>query len=142
MTLGVIYPALAQSTPETNEDADDFDELLDEVEIDVQGSLDDTDDGLGFRLDGDLRLGYIFDGEDFQDVSVGETDVLRTRWRIRSSWGLLPGLRTRVRVAGLCSTDECDPDNLKPVDIQDIIHVAGEAEPKMIKLFRELIKSL
>lgn len=39
-------------------------------------------------------------------------------------------------------TDECDPDNLKPVDIQDIIQVAGETEPKMIKLFRELIKSL
>jgi purine-nucleoside phosphorylase len=39
-------------------------------------------------------------------------------------------------------TDECDPDNLKPVDIQDIIQVAGETEPKMIRLFRELIKSL
>ncbi len=39
-------------------------------------------------------------------------------------------------------TDECDPDNLKPVDIQDIIEVAGETEPKMIRLFRELIKSL
>lgn len=39
-------------------------------------------------------------------------------------------------------TDECDPDNLKPVDIQDIIQVAGKTEPKMIKLFRELIKSL
>jgi purine-nucleoside phosphorylase len=39
-------------------------------------------------------------------------------------------------------TDECNPDNLKPVDIQDIIEVAGETEPKMIRLFRELIKSL
>ncbi|MCK5441856.1 MAG: purine-nucleoside phosphorylase [Maribacter sp.] len=39
-------------------------------------------------------------------------------------------------------TDECDPDNLKPVDIQDIIKVAGETEPKMIRLFRELLKSL
>ncbi|NNK77002.1 MAG: purine-nucleoside phosphorylase [Maribacter sp.] len=39
-------------------------------------------------------------------------------------------------------TDECDPDNLKAVDIQEIIKIAGEAEPKMIKLFNELIKEL
>ena len=35
-------------------------------------------------------------------------------------------------------TDECDPDNLKPVDITEIIEIAGATEPKMIKLFREL----
>lgn len=37
-------------------------------------------------------------------------------------------------------TDECDPKNLAPVDIEDIIAVAGKAEPKMITLFKELIK--
>lgn len=39
-------------------------------------------------------------------------------------------------------TDECDPDNLKPVDISEIIAMAEKAEPNMIVLFRELIKSL
>ncbi len=39
-------------------------------------------------------------------------------------------------------TDECDPDNLKPVDIGDIIAMAGKAEPDMIILFKELIKEL
>ena len=39
-------------------------------------------------------------------------------------------------------TDECDPDNLKPVDIPDIIAQAGKAEPQMITLFTELIKTL
>lgn len=39
-------------------------------------------------------------------------------------------------------TDECDPDNLQPVNIEEIIAIAGEAEPKMITLFKELIKSL
>ncbi|PTX59215.1 purine-nucleoside phosphorylase [Kordia periserrulae] len=39
-------------------------------------------------------------------------------------------------------TDECDPDNLAPVDIADIIAVAGKTEPKMITLFTELIKTL
>ena len=39
-------------------------------------------------------------------------------------------------------TDECDPKNLQPVDIAEIIAIAGEAEPKMIRLFKELIKEL
>jgi len=39
-------------------------------------------------------------------------------------------------------TDECDPDNLKPVDITEIIEIAGNTEPKMVKLFSELIKQL
>ncbi|MEP2237911.1 MAG: purine-nucleoside phosphorylase [Maribacter sp.] len=39
-------------------------------------------------------------------------------------------------------TDECDPDNLKPVDISEIISIAERTEPKMVKLFQELIKQL
>ncbi|MEO9512571.1 MAG: purine-nucleoside phosphorylase [Flavobacteriaceae bacterium] len=37
-------------------------------------------------------------------------------------------------------TDECDPNNLQPVNIQEIIEIAGNTEPKMIQLFKELIK--
>ncbi|MBW8199781.1 purine-nucleoside phosphorylase [Flagellimonas abyssi] len=39
-------------------------------------------------------------------------------------------------------TDECDPDNLQPVEVQEILKIAGQTEPKMIKLFKELIKEL
>lgn len=39
-------------------------------------------------------------------------------------------------------TDECDPDNLKPVDIQEIIAMANKAEPDMITIFKELIETL
>ena len=39
-------------------------------------------------------------------------------------------------------TDECDPNNLKPVDIAEIITMAEKAEPNMITLFKELIKTL
>ena len=39
-------------------------------------------------------------------------------------------------------TDECDPDNLEPVNISDIIENAAKAEPDMITLFKELIKTL
>ncbi len=37
-------------------------------------------------------------------------------------------------------TDECDPKNLKPVDIGEIMAMAAKAEPSMIVLFKELIK--
>jgi len=39
-------------------------------------------------------------------------------------------------------TDECDPDNLKPINISEIIAMAGKAEPDMVVLFKELIESL
>lgn len=39
-------------------------------------------------------------------------------------------------------TDECDPDNLKPINVADIIETAGKAEPKMVALFAGLIESL
>lgn len=39
-------------------------------------------------------------------------------------------------------TDECDPDNLEPVNIDEIIAMAAKAEPNMITLFTELLKSL
>lgn len=39
-------------------------------------------------------------------------------------------------------TDECNPDDLKPVDISEIIAMAAKAEPNMITLFKEIIKTL
>ncbi len=39
-------------------------------------------------------------------------------------------------------TDECDPEHLKPVNISEIIEMAAKAEPNMITLFKELIKTL
>lgn len=39
-------------------------------------------------------------------------------------------------------TDECDPDHLEPVNIEEIIAIAGEAEPKMVQLFTSLMEQL
>lgn len=39
-------------------------------------------------------------------------------------------------------TDECDPDNLQPVNIAEIIAVAGKADEKLSRIFSETIKSL
>nr|MBA2249992.1 purine-nucleoside phosphorylase [Chitinophagaceae bacterium] len=39
-------------------------------------------------------------------------------------------------------TDECDPDKLKPVNIVEIIEVAGKADEKLSTLFHQAIVSL
>jgi purine-nucleoside phosphorylase len=39
-------------------------------------------------------------------------------------------------------TDECDPHHLKPVNIAEIIHVAGKADKKLTKVFCHFILSL
>ena len=39
-------------------------------------------------------------------------------------------------------TDECDPDNLKPVSIEDIIETAEKAEPHLTSLFTKVIERL
>lgn len=39
-------------------------------------------------------------------------------------------------------TDECDPDQLQPINVEEIIAVAQKTEPKMIQLFKTLIQTL
>jgi purine-nucleoside phosphorylase len=39
-------------------------------------------------------------------------------------------------------TDECDPDNLKPINIAEIIEIAGKADEKVALLLKETITSL
>jgi len=39
-------------------------------------------------------------------------------------------------------TDECDPDNLKPVNLAQIVETAGKAEAKLTELYVELIANL
>lgn len=39
-------------------------------------------------------------------------------------------------------TDECDPDHLQPVNIEEIIAIAGAAEPKLTALFKKVVEQL
>ena len=48
-----------------------------------------------------------------------------------------------LRVAAISVlTDECNPEDLKAVDVHDIMKMAEIAEPNMIVLFKALIKQL
>ena len=39
-------------------------------------------------------------------------------------------------------TDECDPDNLAPVSLEEILEIAGRAEKDLTALYEELIKRI
>jgi purine-nucleoside phosphorylase len=39
-------------------------------------------------------------------------------------------------------TDECDPDNLQPVNIAEIIEIAGGADKKLSAVFSSVVKLL
>ncbi len=91
----LVSPGVAEEV-EASEDTEveaiedsavDFDEELDELEIDVEGSIGDAEERRGIGVNGDLRIGYAFAGDDFRDVTIGETDILRARWRLRSTLG-------------------------------------------------------
>ncbi|WP_072316923.1 purine-nucleoside phosphorylase [Sinomicrobium oceani] len=45
-------------------------------------------------------------------------------------------------VAVTVLTDECNPDDLSPLDVQDIIATAARTEPDMIVLFKALIRRI
>ncbi|MBT8380153.1 MAG: purine-nucleoside phosphorylase [Ignavibacteria bacterium] len=48
-----------------------------------------------------------------------------------------------IKVLGISIiTDECFPDTLKPVNVEEIIATAMEAEPKMTMIMKELIKRI
>jgi purine-nucleoside phosphorylase len=48
-----------------------------------------------------------------------------------------------MQVLGLSVvTDSCLPDALKPVDIQEILRVAGEAEPGLTRLMKRVIEEM
>jgi purine-nucleoside phosphorylase len=48
-----------------------------------------------------------------------------------------------MRVLGISIiTDECFPDTLKPVSVEEIIKVANKAEPKLTLIMKELVKRI
>ncbi|MDI6765596.1 MAG: purine-nucleoside phosphorylase [Bacteroidota bacterium] len=48
-----------------------------------------------------------------------------------------------MRVLGISIiTDECFPETLKPVSVEEIIKVANKAEPKLTRIMKELVKRL
>ncbi len=77
----------------------------------------------------------------------------RAEYRMMNKWADLVGMSTvpEVIVGVHCGlkmlgisivTDECNPDQLEPTDIKNIIANAGEAEPKLTAIMKEVIKNI
>jgi hypothetical protein len=85
--------------------------------MDADGSIDDAESSIGdvvekrgWTLGGDLRLSYVHADIDITDEQGLNIDQLRARWRLQSSYGISENIRIGARLAGLCSSDECQPD--------------------------------
>ncbi|MGI9342955.1 MAG: hypothetical protein ACR2QV_08890 [Gammaproteobacteria bacterium] len=99
------------------EDEVDYEVLEAELAVDGDGSIDDATSSIldavqkrGFGARGDIRAGYFMSETDQRDGSKNDDDVLTARWRVEGSWNGTESWRLAARVAGLCSTDECDPN--------------------------------
>ncbi|MBI5206344.1 MAG: purine-nucleoside phosphorylase [Candidatus Firestonebacteria bacterium] len=56
---------------------------------------------------------------------------------------VIVAIHAGLKVLGLsCVTDMCLPDALKPANIEEIIKIANETEPKISKLVKEVIKRI
>ena len=56
---------------------------------------------------------------------------------------VIVAVHSSMKVLGLCCiTDKCTPDVLGPADIEEIIRVANDTEPKLTKLVTEVIRQM
>ncbi len=100
---------------------DDADGSID----DAESSIGDATEKRGWEIGGDFRLSFVHDDIDITDEQNLNIDQLRARWRLRSSYGITERLRISARLAGLCSTNECqsgfylEPETPTPVGIKD-----------------------
>ena len=54
---------------------------------------------------------------------------------------VIVGVHAGMRVLGVsCITDVCDPDNLKPLTLEELLAIAKASEPKLTKLISQLIE--
>ena len=87
------------------------------VAADTDGSLDDADGSIeieeveeGLSVAADVRAGYAGSETEEGDGSNSTDDLWGARWRIQGTVGIFPYLRGSVRMAGLCTTNECEPN--------------------------------
>jgi hypothetical protein len=122
LLLMLALPAVAQIAEEsTEESAEEVTESAikeeEAIEADTDGSLDDASNSIDVRdeLDGigvsaDIRVGY-FDKEiDERDADSRSVDFVGSRWRLRTEADINQYLRIVGRIAGLCSSNDCDPN--------------------------------
>jgi hypothetical protein len=82
----------------------------DSVAVDVENSIDVDVDRKGWSLGADLRGGYFFRDIDRRDGSNFSDDDFRLKGRLEADIGLRENNRFKIRLAGVCSIGDCDPE--------------------------------
>jgi hypothetical protein len=125
-----ITIAFGENTPAEPYPASDDQTEIEEIESesdgsldDAEGSIDDVADERGWAFGGDVRLSYAYEDIERRDATTADEDQLRSRWRIDAKWGIAEHLRVAGRVAGICSTDECEPDFILQPEIPTAVGI-------------------
>jgi hypothetical protein len=95
---------------------------LEVPEDSLSGSLDDSVGSIesargsqtqlieqGWRISGDLRVGYIREETDLRTGTSETDESLRGRFRLGGSYNFNEWLTANARIATTCTTDECNP---------------------------------
>ena len=107
-----------QSSEQAARDADDPpgqpDDDTAEIDVDNSIAVDDASDAdfdkKGWFLRTDVRGGFFSRDTDLRDGSNFSEDEFKFRSRLEAERSLRKNLRLKARLAGACSTDDCDPD--------------------------------
>ena len=115
VTYGAENHQLENLAPDLTEEEQPKDELLKEVDgdtaaVDVENSINVDVDRKGWFLRADLRGGHFSRDTDLREGSNFSGDDLRLRGRLEADVGLREDNRFKIRLAGVCSTDDCDPE--------------------------------
>ena len=82
----------------------------DTADVDVENSIDAGSVGKGWFLRADVRGGFFSRNIDLRDGTDFSNDEIKFRGRLETDIAPTENLRLNTRLAGACSTEDCDPD--------------------------------
>lgn len=116
-SLPLVAQAQTADEAANNQQPESEDVKEEAKDADINGSLDDAKGSVvidkvqrGISANWDLRGGYF--GSDSDGFLFGKDTegVWRARWRVAGTVGITPYLLGSVRIAGLCSDIDCEPE--------------------------------
>jgi hypothetical protein len=124
VTYGAENHQLENLAPDLTEEEQPKDELLvgsdvdhpakevhgDTAAVDVENSINVDVDRKGWFLRADLRGGLFSRDTDLRDGSTFSDDDFKLKGRLEADIGIRENNRFKIRLAGVCSTDDCDPE--------------------------------
>ena len=125
-----VAGAFGETTPVDSDPERDDQAEIDELDSDADGSIDDAEGSIedataehGLVFGGDVRLSYAYEDLDTRNSTSINEDQLRSRWRVDAKWGIAEYMRVAGRVAGICSTNGCDPDFILQPEIPTAVSI-------------------